>query len=245
MQAAISLLVWIVCAVGLLFLTAMVIVDMAGKFDYLVQHFPRLVKWSEKREKHGLMLLICFGLLIGDGYELITKELPEAQLPTIVFEASKPPNITIIKNVMPVTPESPNSLRRKTIRLVDDLISFWAQRPLPAQPVQNPGNDDERHRNAVWDQYWRDANAAYIAAGFRERILGLVRQYRSKGLDIGFLEQAAEQPQRLFGSYFAGGPELNTCWQYSSELCQLRELAFHVDAKDEMTIISPTPQTLP
>jgi hypothetical protein len=240
MQAALPLLVWIVCAVGLLFLTVMVVVDMAGKFDYLQSHFPRLVKWSEKREMHGLMLLICFGLLVGDGYELITKEIPEAQLSPIIFQPQRPPEINIVKNVVPLTAESPDSLRRKTIKLVNDLVLFWSQKPQPVQqPIQNPTTDEERQRNTKWDQYWRDANAAYANAGFRERVLGIVRQYRAKGLDIGFLEQAAEQPERLVGAYSFGGIDLNGCSRYMTELCQLRELAYHVDAKDDMIILGP------
>ena len=61
MQTAISIVVWIGCALVVLFVALMVVVDMAGKFDYLQTKFPRLIKWSEKRELQGLLLLICVG----------------------------------------------------------------------------------------------------------------------------------------------------------------------------------------
>jgi hypothetical protein len=149
-----------------------------------------------------------------------------------------------VKYVTRETPkESPNSLRRRTIKLVNDLVLFWSQRPMPLQPVQNPSNDAERQRNEVWAKYWRAVVVDYSNTGFRERVLGIVRQYKSKGLDVGFLEQAAEQPERLVGSYSFGGSDLNGCSRFMSELCQLRELAYHVDANDEMIILGPKPQS--
>lgn len=137
------------------------------------------------------------------------------------------------------TKESPNSLRRRTIKVVNDINLFWSRRPLPQQPVQNPSTDEERQRNTKWDQYWHEANAAYANAGFRERILGIVRQYKIKGVDTGFLEQAAEQPERMFGGFFSGG---NDCSRYQSELCQLRELAYHVDDQDNAIILTADPR---
>jgi hypothetical protein len=121
--------------------------------------------------------------------------------------------------------ESKNSLRRKTIKVANDLVIFWSKHPQPSQlQLQGP----------VAEQYWRDTNAAYSNAGFNERILGIVRQYKAKGVNIGWLEQAAEQPERLWGSAPFGGTD---CFVYPSELCQLRELAYHVDAQDNLILL--------
>lgn len=142
---------------------------------------------------------------------------------------------TLTRNQPVPLVESPDSLRRRTLKVVNDLTLFWSRRPLPLQPVQNPSTDEERQRNAKWDAYWHEANAAYVNAGFRERILGIVRQYKAKGVDIGFLEQAAEQSERTWGAMAYGGTD---CSRYQSELCQLRELAYHVDANDNAIVLT-------
>src|SRR5262249_52784539 len=154
-------------------------------------------------------------------------------LTQIQKNTSQPPNVTVENKIDPAplanlfrpektsdahvlaTPrESPNSLRRRTIRLVNELNVFWSQRPAPPQqPVQNPSTDEERKRNAAWDQYWRDANTAYLNANYRERLLGLVREYKNKGIPTGFLEQSIDQPNRLVGGFVFGG-SLEDCSRY-------------------------------
>lgn len=101
------------------------------------------------------------------------------------------------------------------------------------QPVQNASTEEDRQRNAAWDQYWRDAKAAYLNADYRHRLVGIVREYKNKGVDIGFMEQGFDQPERLVGAAPYGGWQLDSCMQYMNELCQLRELAYHVDAHDQ------------
>lgn len=130
--------------------------------------------------------------------------------------------------------EPKNSLRRKTLRLVEDLSAFWGKRgALPPQPIANPTSDEEKKRNAAWDQYWREAKVAYANEGFNSRLLGIVRAYKNKGIETGYLENAFEQPDRLVGSYIFDGPQANSCYQFNSEICLVRELAYHVDDHDE------------
>jgi hypothetical protein len=239
MQTAISIVIWVVCAVGVFFVAFMLVVDMAGKFDYLQIHFPWLIKWAERREFQGLLLLICLGLLIGDGYELVTKEVPEAHAPPLVIKTAQPPAITVTKVLSPTQKESPNSLRRRTVKLVNDLILFWGQRHAPPAPNPNAADDQDRQRVAKWEQYWRETSAAYVSAGLRERILRIVREYKAKGIPTGYLE-AAEQPERLMGSdVFGGIGSLEQCSRFMSDVCYLRELAYHVDAQNEPIFIQP------
>jgi hypothetical protein len=130
------------------------------------------------------------------------------------------------------TPERSDSLRRRTIKLVNDLNLFWSRRPAPQQQVQNPSTDEERARNVAWDRYWREVNVAYSNRDFNGKVLEIVRQYKNEGIPTGFLEQSAEQPGRLIGAPPMGGFSLDNCDRYMNELCQLRELAFHVNARD-------------
>src|SRR5258708_6802174 len=111
------------------------------------------------------------------------------------------------------------------------------QPPPPQQRVQNPTTDEERKRNADWDRYWQETAVAYAREGFSERVLRVVREYKNKGVPIGLLEIEAEQQNRQIGAFPFGGFSLDNCDRYANDLCQLREMAFHVDARDQM--ISP------
>jgi hypothetical protein len=144
-----------------------------------------------------------------------------------------PAKIQTITITPEIPKESPTSLRRRTLRLVAELAVFWSHRPAPLQPVQNPSTDEERNRNAASEQFWRDAEIAYMNGNYKDRLLGIVREYRAKGVDTGWLEQSIDQPNRLFGSYPFGGTALDNCLRYQTDFCQFRELAYHVDAQDQ------------
>jgi hypothetical protein len=79
----------------------------------------------------------------------------------------------------------------------------------------------------------KDAKAAYLEAEYRQRIVGIVREYQTKGVDTGYMERGFDQPERLVGAAPFGGWQLDNCMAYMNELCQLRELSFHVNEKDE------------
>jgi hypothetical protein len=67
---------------------------------------------------------------------------------------------------------------------------------------------------------------------YKDVMVGIIREYHAKGVAVGFLEQSLSQRVPVWaipGSAWEDNP------QY--ELGQFRELAFHVDAKDQM--ISP------
>jgi hypothetical protein len=117
--------------------------------------------------------------------------------------------------------------------LVNELSQFWSDRPaLLHQPVSNPTTDEDKQRNAAWDKYWREAESNYGRL-YKDRVLGIVREYKTKGVQTGFLEAGAEN--HVFGGFPFGVPGSQNCWQ--DELCQLRELAYHVDAHDQVILL--------
>ncbi len=126
--------------------------------------------------------------------------------------------------------EPENSLRRQTIRLANELYLFWSARPVPPQPVSNPSTEEEKKRNAAWDKYWREATVAYDRRDYKDRIVGIIRQYKLKGIPTGFLEPAAENHQFGASAFSVSGSPV--CFQ--DEVCQFRELAYHIDARDQM-----------
>jgi len=92
MSAIISVLIFLVCAGMVVFMTAVLVIDMIARVDYLKEKVPRL-RWVERKEWHGVLLLVCIFLLIGNGYELMTKEIPKASPPSPVFSPPHPPTI--------------------------------------------------------------------------------------------------------------------------------------------------------
>lgn len=192
-------------------------------------------------------VLLLAGILIGGSWGLTHLYRSDQSLRAESRRLAK--ENTELRNKQPevriVTPtpleEPSDSLRRKTLKLVYDLNLFWSRRPQPLPKVQNPTTDEERQRNAKFDKYWQETDAAYQTAGFNERVLEIVRQYKGKGIDIGYLEEEAQQPNRQIGAVPFGGYGLGDCLRGWNDLCQLRELAYHVDAQDRPIVLTYEP----
>jgi hypothetical protein len=60
--------------IAVLFFAAIQVIDMASRVEYLQNHFPRLLKWAEHKEWHGVVLVITALLLAGNVYEIVTDE---------------------------------------------------------------------------------------------------------------------------------------------------------------------------
>jgi hypothetical protein len=137
--------------------------------------------------------------------------------------------------------ESPTSLRRRTVNLVYDIAEFWALHPSTiAAKVQNPTTDEERQRNAAYDKYWAGVGVAYRRREFNQRISGIVNEYKSKGVPAGFLAAYETQPDRMLGApWFGGVNPLDNCAGFGSDICQLYELAYHVNAYDQRIDLLP------
>ena len=187
-------------------------------------------------------ILIIVGIFGGAYYGSVRTYRAKVPALNATFLASPAPNITRTET-RNYPKESPNSLRLRTLKLVNELNQFWSQRPQPIrQPIQNPSTDEERKSNAAWDQYWRDVGVDYQNANYKERLLGIVREYKNKGIPTGFMEQGIDQPNRFVGAGSFGGSALDDCFRYMNELCELREFAYHVDAQDQPIFLAAKPQ---
>jgi hypothetical protein len=151
------------------------------------------------------------------------------------LERIRDANEKLLANQIPL--ELENSLRRRTLALVGDLYMFWAARPMPPQPTPNAETDEDKARVAKSQKYWRETQAAYSMANFNQRILGIVREYKAKGVPTGYLEVGAEQ-ERLMGAMPFGGFDLQNCQTNTNELCEIQELAYHVDSRDQAIFLT-------
>jgi hypothetical protein len=135
-------------------------------------------------------------------------------------------------------PESKTSLRRRTIRLAAEIDKFWNDQPTqPGGPPNNPVTDDEKKRVQVWEQYWRDRRAAYDSHGFQEKVAEIVGAYQTKNIPVGSLEWSIKYNRMIGGTMYRGDWETPPQVLCGTDTCLLRELAFHVNALDE--VITP------
>lgn len=209
------------------------VLDWFGRADVIEKRYPKVWRFMTSRLSRMILMLFLLGLLLHD-----IEKHKEYQALTIIFQPPRVPSINTVSEEAPK--ESPDSLRRKTLKLVYDLTLFWNRRPQPPPNIQQ--NQTPEEHKAKYDQYWQEAQSAYQSAGFNDRILEIVRQYKSKGIETGFLEEEALQSNRYIGSEAFSGSALNDCPRYWSDVCQLRELAYHVDAQDRPIVLAYEPR---
>src|SRR5260221_14438273 len=83
-------------AVVILAAVLFAIIDMFGRVDYLKENVPWLSRILERRSAVGVLLLVGIFLLVGDGFELVGKEVPEIPPPpTVIVKAPLPPTIQV------------------------------------------------------------------------------------------------------------------------------------------------------
>jgi hypothetical protein len=103
MELTVHLLVFGFATIVVLCVVAFVVIDMFGRVDYIKSKAPFLEELLKKRAALAVLLLVTIFLLVGDGYELLTKEIPEVpNLPVLKFVTPMPPAITILKLALPV-----------------------------------------------------------------------------------------------------------------------------------------------
>src|SRR5467141_2938878 len=68
------------------------------KVESVQKRAPWILKILKRRDAFVALLLICFVLLVGDGYELVIKETPEIPAPPIAeIKTPLPPPMNIIR----------------------------------------------------------------------------------------------------------------------------------------------------
>jgi hypothetical protein len=84
----------IVAGVIVLFLLAVEAIDMAGRIDYVNDHFPRLLAWAQHRSWYRVLLLVTAAMVGSLWYEtlssqpqIITATIKAPLAPTIVQSA--------------------------------------------------------------------------------------------------------------------------------------------------------------
>jgi len=88
-RVILSITVWLFAAIVVIGGIAFVVIDAMDKVESVRKRIPWIDKVLERRSAMVGLLMICIVLLIGDGYELLTKEMPDwnAQVKAIIPSA--------------------------------------------------------------------------------------------------------------------------------------------------------------
>jgi hypothetical protein len=212
-----------------------VVIDMFTRVDYLRDKFSWLGRVLEWRGSLTALVVVATCLLIGDGYELTIKEVPEVPAaPTFIVKAPLAP-VVQIQGVLP-SKEPKDSLRRRTMQVADELYDYLKARaegqPPAASPNSNDPNPSEERKKEIqtWQKYQRETED-YYSKNFRDRMVGIVKEYESKGVSTHYLENDFKQRVpgvMAIGSGWEGSP--------MDELSQFRDLAYRVDARDHLIV---------
>jgi len=145
-----------------------------------------------------------------------------------------------VKELTP-TEEPKDSLRRRTLRLADELYNFLLDRQQHHPPIAYPNSSDpnpseERKQAIKLCQEYDQATLETYRKRFRDRLVGIVREYHAKGIPVGFLENSARQQipgWQVVGAEWEGWP--------MDELTLFRNLAYRVDEHDNAIYLMPRP----
>ncbi len=210
-----------------------VVIDMFTRLDYLKDKFSWLGKVLEWRGSITALVLVATCLLIGDGYELIIKEVPEVPAaPTMIVKAPLAPVIQM--QGMLASKEPKDSLRRRTVQVVNELRNYLKVRaehqPPVAYPNSNEPNPSEERKKEIqtWQRYQLETEDYYFK-NFKDRMVGIVKEYESKGVHTRYLEND-------FNQRVPGLVPVGSVWEGMDELNQFRDLAYHVDARDHLIV---------
>lgn len=76
------------------------VMEAQDRLESLRAKVPWLTRIVEKRESFNVLFVVCIFMLIGNGYELLTKEMPET---------TAPPIVKILPPLAPIVTSSPRS----------------------------------------------------------------------------------------------------------------------------------------
>jgi hypothetical protein len=230
-------------ALVILFFAVKGAIDMAASLDYAEGVFPRLKRWSESKKWHRIVLMLTLLFYIGTLYELLSQPpLPPIVNPdpaVLVIAPIVQENVALKFRITALTvPESPTSLRRRTIKLADEILAWEQERyehhPPYAYPDKqsDPNPTPERQKLIDTCLKYDGETVDQFNRRFKEEWIEIVRKYELENVKVGTLVNDAEQnhpaQDASMGAQFV--PVQMDNGTYYSALSRFRELAYHVDA---------------
>jgi hypothetical protein len=206
--------------------------DWHGRVEMLEAKHPTIYKFAVSRPLRLILILLALGLLAEDSKELVRRMEGEQNPPTLKFVAPAAPDVC--KTNAFIEPE--DSLRRRTIRLADEILEWEQDRyehhPAYAYPNLHDDPYPTPDRQKLIDTCLQYDRETYDQFGqkFKEQWIEIVHKYELENVKVGTLANDAEQnhpaQDASMGAQFYPSQEDGS---YYSALSRFRELAYHVD----------------
>jgi hypothetical protein len=148
---------------------------------------------------HYILLLTAVVLLIGDGYELLTKELPQLSPipPSIVFKAPAVPQIQTVSPPLVVKKEPQLPLRCRVEGLINDMRTFsndWPASACEMAICPSPGGTIDYRLQNQRVAKWKKQRGDEFGRRFLGRLRALAKDLKSHGLDRAPIGDAYANP---------------------------------------------------
>ncbi|GEM_PF-3036868 len=134
------------------------------------------------------------------------------------------------------SPEPNDSLRRRTLKVADEYFQFVRKR-FDNHPPYGNANDKEpseaTKKMLATDRQYDQETADQYNRLYRDRLVGIIREYQHKGVPVGWLEASAQNGNLMWilpGGSWEGSP--------SDQLTAFRNLAYRVDARDQLIVLT-------
>lgn len=207
--------------------------DWFGRLEVLETKHPKIHRFVIARPLRLVLLLLIFGLLAENTKDTIRQLEGEQNIPVIRFAA---PQVPAVREATPPFVEPENSLRRRTLAIADQVVDYLQRREDERQQRQiavavpdsrNPNPSDDQKKQIEAYREFETTTVRYYQEHFLPKILDVLRDYKQRGVDVGFLENDASQ--NMMYIFLPNGQRLGCS---GTALCNFRELAYHVDAYD-------------
>lgn len=181
------------------------------------------------------LLLFAVGVVITIYREHVNYTVQNAELRIKVQEQDqKIKQLEEQVKKLELEPEAPDSLRKRTGTLADEWTAYITKKLAdPSKPPDafpnsaDPNPSEERKKEIQASQACYRGIEDYYARHFRDRFVGIAKEYESKGVKTGFLaNDFAQRPPYI--------PQFGSVMDGLDEISRFRDLAYHVDARDHL-----------
>lgn len=217
--------------------------DWYGRLDVLREKHRKVYRFINNRTLRLVLLVLVFGMLateLRSGLEYLHSEplVVNLVVPTADAGAKNADIVRLQQKVDALTQSEPAaSLRHRTMKLADEFYKFQRGRfeshPPYAYPnSSDPNPSDERKKAiSICQKYDQETMDQYNRL-YRDRFVGIIREYHAKGVPVGWLENS------VAGGSIGWIPP-GSSWEDSPQdnLGQFRNLAYRVDGQDNLIVL--------
>jgi len=94
----------------------------------------------------------------------------------------------------------------------------------------DPNPSEERKRQIAASQAYYRGIEEYYSKHFKDRFVGIVKEYNAKGVGTGYLESDFQRVPYI--------PQIGSVMEGLDTISRFLDLAYHVDARDHLIVVS-------